>query len=166
MLKEIKRLNYYFILVEDERKLATFCLHNLQTLQDNLGYKPFQAQNAINFLNSRTKTQLYFAGIEDIAYLIAQARKYIIKDRLLKGITSKANYLLRRVDDFKIIFKDVFEQGLLNILDEHGLFLSDIEYIEKLLEKRNGVSDIQQLTLGIKGQDLFYILQSISIYFL
>ena len=56
LLKEIKKLKDYFIQVEDERQLATSCLDNLLTLQENLGDKPLQAQNAINFLNSRTKT--------------------------------------------------------------------------------------------------------------
>ena len=88
-----------------------------------MGDKPLQAQNAINFLNSRTKTQLHFAGIEDRVDLIAQARKYIIKDRLLKDMTAKSNYLLRRVADFKIIFKDIFEQGFPNFWVEQHLFI-------------------------------------------
>lgn len=160
LLKEVKKLKDYFIQVEDEQQLATSCLANLLTLQENLGDKPLQAQNAINFLNSRTKTQLHFAGIEDRADLIAQARKYIIKDRLLKDMSAKANYLLRRVDDFKIIFKDVFEQGLPNFWNEQVLFLSDTEYQVKFLEKRNDLFDINQLTVGIKGQDIFDILEN------
>ena len=80
MLKEVKKLKDYFIQVEDEKQLATSFLANLLTLQENMGDKPLQAQNAINFLNSRTKTQLHFARIEDREDLIAQARKYIIKD--------------------------------------------------------------------------------------
>ena len=103
---------------------------------------------------------MHFAGIEDREDLIAQAKKYIIKDRLLKDIAVKANYLLRRDDDFKIIFKDIFEQGLPNFWDEQGLFLSNIEYQEQFLEKRNDLFDINQLTSGIKGQDIFDILQN------
>ena len=129
------------------------------TIEENLGDRPFQEQNAINFLNPRIKTQLHFAGIEDRADLIAQAIKYIIKDKLLKDIAAKANYLLRRVHDFKIIFKDVFQQGLPNFWNEQGLFLSDTEYQEKFLEKKNDLSDINQLTSGIKGQDIFDILE-------
>ena len=102
---------------------------------------------------------MHFVGIEDREDLIAQARKYIIKDRLLKDMTAKENYLLRRVDDFKIIFKDVFEQGLPNFWDEQGLFLSSIEYQVNFLEKRNDLFDINQLTSGIKGQDIFDILE-------
>ena len=124
-----------------------------------MGDKPFHAQNAINYLSSRTKTQLQFTGFEDRSDLISQAIKYIIKDRLLKDIASKANYLLRRVEDFKVIFKEIFEQGLPNFWDEQGLFLSNIKYQEKFLEKRNDLSDINQLTSGIKGQDIFDILQ-------
>ena len=101
---------------------------------------------------------MHFTRVEDRAYLISQAIKYIIKDRLLKDITIKANYLLRRVDDFKIIF-EIFEQGLPNFWDEQGLFLSYTEYQEKFLEKKNDLSDIHQLTSGIKGKCIFDILQ-------
>ena len=137
LLKEVKRLKYYFVQVEDERNLATSCLDNMQTILENLGDKPLQAQNVINYLNSRSNTQLKFAGVEDISDLISKARKNIIKDRLLNDIATKANYLLRRVEDFKIIFKEIFEQGLPNFWDEHGLILSDVEYQEKFLERRN-----------------------------
>ena len=105
------------------------------TIEENLGDRPFQEQNAINFLNPRIKTQLHFAGIEDRADLIAQAIKYIIKDKLLKDIAAKANYLLRRVHDFKIIFKDVFEQVLPKFWNEQVIFLSDTEYQEKFPKK-------------------------------
>ena len=77
----------------------------------------------------------------------------------MKDIASKANYLLKRVGDFKIIFKDIFEQGLPNFWDDQGLFLSDTEYQEKFLEKRNDLSDINQSTSSIKGQDIFHMLQ-------
>ena len=159
MLKEVKRLKDYFVQVEDERQLETSFLDNLQTLQENLGDKPFQAHNAINYLNSRTKTQLQFTGVEDGSDLISQAREYIIKDRLLKEIAIKANYLLRRVEYFNIIFKEIFEQGLPNFWDEQGLFLSDVEYQEKILEKRNDLSNFNQIISGIKGQYIFDILQ-------
>ena len=125
-----------------------------------MGDKPLQAQNAINFLNSRTKTQLHFAGIEDRVDLIAQARKYIIKDRLLKDMTAKSNYLLRRVADFKIIFKDIFEQGFPNFWVEQHLFIWENDYQAKLLDKRNDIPDIDKSTSNIKGKDIFDILEN------
>ena len=56
LLKEVKKLKDYFIQVEYERQLASSCLDSLLTLQENMGDRSFQAQNAIKFLNSRTKT--------------------------------------------------------------------------------------------------------------
>ena len=60
------------------------------------------------------KHNYIFTGIQDKANLIAQAKKYIIKDILLKDMTAKANLLLWRVEDFKSIFKSMFGQGLPN----------------------------------------------------
>lgn len=124
-----------------------------------MGDNPLQAQNAINFLNSRMKEQLQFIGIQDRSDLISQARKYIFKYRLLKDMTTEANYLLRRVKDFKIIFKDMFEQGFPNFQDEQGLFIPENDYQIKLLEKRNDISNIDQLTSNVKGKYIFDILE-------
>lgn len=123
LFREFKKLKEHFVQVEDERQLATSCLANLQVIYDTLGYKPLQAQNIINYLNSKTKTQLQFEGILDRTDLIAQAKKYIIKDKMLENTTAKAKYMLHRVGDFRIIFINVFEHGLPNFWDEHGMFL-------------------------------------------
>ena len=76
----------------------------------------------------------------------------------MKDIVAKDNYLLR-VEDFKIIFNEIFEQGLPNFWDEQGLFLSDVEDEEKFLERRNDLFYFNQIISGIKGQDIFDILQ-------
>ena len=84
----------------------------------------------------------------------------------MKDRATKAKYLLRRVDDFKIIFKDVFQKGFPNFWDEHGLFLSCTKYQDKFMEKKNDLSDINQVSSGIKGQSIFDILQNIFICYL
>ena len=58
-----------------------------------MGDKPIQAQRDINFLNSQSKTQLQFAGIQDRDDLIVQAKKYIIKDTPAREVALKANFL-------------------------------------------------------------------------
>lgn len=49
-----------------------------------MGDKPIQAQKAINFLNSQSKMYIQFVGIQDRVDLIAQDKKYIVKDALAK----------------------------------------------------------------------------------
>ena len=80
-------------MLQDEKSLVSTCLSNLVVVQENMGDKPIQDQKAINFLNSLSKMQLQFVGIQDKAYLIAQAKKYIVKDALVKEVTMKANFL-------------------------------------------------------------------------
>ena len=58
--------------------------------------------------NQKQKHKLHFVGIQAKKYLITQARKYIIKDILLKDVTANTNLLLRRVEDSKMISKDMF----------------------------------------------------------
>ena len=101
MLKEVKRFKDHLIMLQDERSLVTTCLTNVDVVQKNMGDKPIQAQKAINFLNSQSKTQLQFAGIQEGIDQIAQAKKYIVKDALAKEVVMKANFLKKRDDQFK-----------------------------------------------------------------
>ena len=55
IVKEIKKLKDYLIMLEDERELANTCLTNVATVQEGLGDKPTQTQNSINYLNSSQK---------------------------------------------------------------------------------------------------------------
>ena len=84
MLKEVKKVKDHMIMLPDEKSLVTTCLSNLVVVQKKMGNKPIQAQKAINFLNSQSKMQLQFARIQDRADLIAQTKKYIVKDALAK----------------------------------------------------------------------------------
>ena len=98
MLKEIKKLKDHLLMLQDEKSFITTCLSNVVVVQENMGDKPIRAQKAINFLNSQSKMELQFAGIQDKADLIAQAKKYIVKDALAKEVAMKANFLKTRDD--------------------------------------------------------------------
>ena len=54
-------------MLQDEKSMVTTCFPNVDVVQENMGDKPIQAQKAINFLNSQSKMQLQFAGIQDRA---------------------------------------------------------------------------------------------------
>ena len=113
---ELKKFRDYLVEVEDERELATTCLANVSVIQENMGDKPLKDFNAINYINSRSKAQFLFPGIHDITELISQIKKYIIKDKLMKDIISMEKYMLGRVEYFKLLFKDLIQQGLPSIL--------------------------------------------------
>ena len=155
IVKEIKKLKDYLIMIEDERALTTSFLANVTTVQEGMGDKYLQVHNAINYLNSKSKTQLHFVGIQDREDIIAQARKYIIKDNMVKDVTTKANFFLGRDEDFKVMFKDIFNQGWPNFQDKQGVCIAENDYHLKLLEKRNDTSAIDKLDLNIKGQHIF-----------
>ena len=158
LANEIKKVRDYLVELEDERELATTCLANVSIIQESLGDKPLQALNAINYLNTRTKAQLIFAGILDILEIISQARKYVIKDFMMKDIISKDNFMLGRVSYFILLFKYVFQRGFPNFWNEQRLYLSKYEYHIKLLEKINDTSKVDQIVANIKGQDIFDVL--------
>ena len=86
---ELKKFKDYFAWVEDEKELASSCLTRTPIFQEGLGDKPLIALNVIKYLDSKEKSQLSFSGINDKADLIIQARKYIMKDVLVKYIIEK-----------------------------------------------------------------------------
>lgn len=98
-------------MLQDERSLVIRCLSNVDLVHESMGDKPIQSQKAINFLNSQSKTQLQFAGIQDMADLISQAKKYIVKDTLAREVALKENFLKTRAEQFKNMFRNVFSQG-------------------------------------------------------
>lgn len=51
IVKEIKKLKDYLIMIEDERALEASYLANVVTIQEGMGDKPLQGHNAINYLN-------------------------------------------------------------------------------------------------------------------
>ena len=114
MLKEVKKLKDHLIILQDENTLVATCLSNVAMAQENMGHKPVQAQKEKKNLHSQSKMQQQFAGIQDKAYLISQANKYIVKDALAKEVTTKANFLRTRAEQFKHMFKNIFDNGLPN----------------------------------------------------
>ena len=103
-----------------------------------MGDKPIQAQQAINFLNSQSKTQLQFVGIQNRVDLIARAKKYIVKDALAKEATMKANFLKTKAEQFKNIFRNLFNRGLPNFWDDEGAMMAENDYLSQWQQKKGG----------------------------
>ena len=93
------------IMLNEERKLAHLSLANAKTFLDNLGGKPTIAQTTINLLISQTNVQLQFAGVQNRADLLFNAKKYIMKRDMIELVKEKANFLLQRSKDLKFFSK-------------------------------------------------------------
>ena len=133
-------------------------MKNAALMLENMGDKPALSQNAINFLNSHNKAQLQFVGVTNRFDRLFQARKYVIKDSLAKEVIAKANHLVQRTQDFKNLFKDVFNQGLPFFWTKEGMFVSEVNYLTKLREKAKDTSMINILDPIINGMDIFQVL--------
>ena len=123
-----------------------------------MGDEPIQVQKAINFLNSQSTTQLQFVGIQYKADLIAQEKKYLVKDTLAREVELKANFLKTRAEQFKNMFRNLFSQGLPNFWDEEGIMVEENDYLSKLQEKKDYTSSIDMLDPIIKGHHIFEVL--------
>ena len=110
-----------------------------------MGDKPIQAQRAINFLNSQSKMQLLFVGIQDRADLIMEEKKYIVKESLAKEVLVKPSFLKARVDQFKQAFKFLFDNGLPSFWNEEGIIIAEDDYLSVWNHKKNDTSLIDKL---------------------
>lgn len=153
--QEIKKLKDYLLILQDEIALVDTCLSNVNLVQGMMGDKPVQAQRAINFLNSQSKMQLQFYGIQDIAELIVQTKKYIVKETLAKEVLVKANFLKARVDQFKNAFKFLFDNGFPSFWNEEGIIIIEDDYLSLWNQKKNDTSLIDELDPIIKGNHIY-----------
>ena len=101
-----------------------------------MGDKPIEAQREINYLNSQSKMQLQFAGIQDRADMIMEAKKYVVKESLSKEVLMKEEFLKARVNQFKQASKFLFDNGLPSFWDDAGLIVSEDDYLIILNQKK------------------------------
>ena len=107
-------------MIEEKKALVVSILASVATLQERIRDKPLQDQNETNYLNSKSKSYLRFTSTHDKSDIIAQERKYILKDKIMREVSAKANFFLGRTEDFKVLFKDIFSQCLQNLWDAKG----------------------------------------------
>ena len=77
---------------------------------------------------------------------------------MMKDIIAQDNFMLWRIEDFKLLFKDVFWHGFPNFWNEQGLYLSEEEYHIKLSARRNDTSHAGKIMTNVKGKDIFDVL--------
>ena len=145
-------------MLQDEKTMVATYLLNMVVVQENMGDKPIQAQKAINFLNSLSKMQLQFVGIQDRTNLIAHAKKYIVKDALAKDVTMKSNFLKIRAKQFKHMFKNLFDNGLPNFWNEEGAMIVESDYLSLWQRERDDTTSIDQLDPIIRGHHIYDVL--------
>ena len=81
----------------------------------------------------------------------------ILSPKKYSGL-KKYNLLKTRAEQFKNMFKNVFNQGLPNFWDEEGIMVAKNEYLAKLQEKKDDTSSIDKMDPIIKGHHIFEVL--------
>ena len=86
------------------------------------------AQNTLNFLNSSTYQKLHDIGIKDRISIVLWAKKFIHKHHLMKTVQDRADEMVSQVNNFKQVFKELFEDCLPSFWDEEGRLFSQDHY--------------------------------------
>ena len=86
------------------------------------------AHNAFNFLNSLTYQKLQDIGIKDRVAIVLWEKTFINKHQLMKAVQDKDNTMSSQIKDFRLAFKDLFEDGLPSFWDDEGRLFSQDKY--------------------------------------
>ena len=71
---------------------------------------------------------------------------------LMKTVQDKANEMLSQVNNFKQVFKELFEDGLPSFWDEEGWMFSQEHYHSLLVQSRIDHSKFDDLEKGLTGK--------------
>ena len=83
-----------------------------------------------------TNEDIRRGNIQNRIPTITWARRAVHKQRHLKMVEAKWNFIRKQADDFPALFKPLVQRGLPLFWEEKGPMLSQKEYYDKLVECR------------------------------
>ena len=110
------------------------------------------AQNALNLLNSLTYQNFQDIGIKDRVAIVPWAKKFINKHQLMKVVQDKANIMSSQIRDFKLAFKDLFDDNLPTFWVDEGRLFSQEHYHSLLVQNCMDHSKFEYLVKGPTGK--------------
>ena len=152
---EDTKFRSYLNFVNYKDNIAIPTTHRCIVVNETLSKNPSEwAQNAINHLNSVPPADLHTIGVKVKTTFIIWARIIIAKHDLLKSVLNKETQMEQSVQDFKILFEELFIKGLPSFWDGKGK-LHDQEYYNALLtQSRMDHSKFETMEEGLKGATL------------
>ena len=110
---EITKFRHYLKFIDDKSALVNLATQILKLENGTMEKKPLNTtQNNLNFLNSITYQNLRDIKIKDRVSIVLWVKKFINKHQLMKVVQDKGNKMSSQIRDFKLAFKDLFEDGL------------------------------------------------------
>ena len=118
---EITKFRHYLNFISDESALVNLAAQRLKLANETMEKKSLNTtHNAVNFLNSLTYQNLQDIGIKYRVAIILWAKKFINKHQLMKVVQDKENQMSSQIKDFRLHFKDLFDDGLPSFWDDKG----------------------------------------------
>ena len=116
---------YVLLIIDDESEVVNLATQRLKLANETMEKKPLNTtHNAFNFLNCLTYQNLQDIGIKDRVAIVLWAKKFINKHQLMKVVQDKANTMSSQIKDFRLPFKDVFDDGIPSFWDDEGRLFS------------------------------------------
>ena len=88
-------------------------------------------------------------GIRDRVAIVLWENKFINKHQLMKVVQDKANTMSSEIKDFRLAFKDLFDDGLPYFWDDEGQLFSQEQYHSLLVQNHMDHSKFEHLIKGL-----------------
>ena len=150
---EITKFEHYLNFIDDESALVNLAAQRLKLANETMEKKPLNTtHNAVNFLNSLTYQNLQDIGIKNRVAIVLWAKKFINKHQIMKVMQDKGNQMSSQIKDFRMAFKDLFDDGLPYFWDDEGRLFSQEKYHSLLVQNRMDHSKFEDLVKGLTGK--------------
>lgn len=104
----------------------------IQKTRAELGNMPEEANNLIQFLNTRNKYQLEEIGIQDRTGTILEIKRVFTKRTLMQNLERRCHDMQEEINAFRKRFDVLQSKGLPSPLVINDKLMRHIDYVEKL----------------------------------
>jgi len=119
-------------IIFEQTELVKLATEAIQKTKEELGEKPEEATQLINFLNRENKHQLEQWDIEDLTGTVLEIKKVLTKKNLMLNLERRCQSIQEDIKDFMVKYDILRDKGLPSPLVINDKLMTHEDYIEKL----------------------------------
>ena len=132
IIQSIKDVWSSIQIMYERNDLVKLAIEEVESIREELGNRPEEANQLIQFLNTQTRHQLAELGIQDRTKTILEIKRVFTKRTLMQNLERRCSDMQEEIIAFRERFDILLKKGLLSpiVLEDK---LMDLEsYVEKL----------------------------------
>jgi len=116
----------------EQTELVKVATKTIQKLKEDLGDQPEDANQLIQFLNSRNRHELNELGVEEGTEAIIKFKRVLSKRNLMINLEKKCHNMQVNIDKFMEKFQILRDKGLPSPMVINDKLMTQLDYVDKL----------------------------------